>query len=1265
MKLTADYNLQAVSPTLAKEWHPIKNGLLGPKDFLPGSRKKVWWVCENGHEWEAKISNRTHGSGCPYCCGKAVCKDNCLQTLNPTLAKEWHDAKNGNLTPSDVTPNSNKRVWWKCEKGHEWEATVCSRNSGSKCPYCSGRLADAANCLLILNPILAKQWHPSKNGGLTPKDVTTNFSKKVWWLCEKGHAWQARVSERNNRGRGCPYCSGRRACKDNCLQTINPVLAKEWHPIKNGNLKPKHVTPNSNKRVWWKCKKGHEWQNRIADRNSGRGCPYCSGRAVCEDNCLQTLNPPLAKQWHPSKNKDITPRDITSGSGRKFWWLCRKGHEWQATVQSRNAGIGCPYCAGQAVCKDNCLQTINPVLSKEWHPAKNNKLTAKDVTPHSDNRVWWICEKGHEWVARVADRSAGIGCPYCAGKAVCEDNCLQTINPVLSKEWHPAKNNKLTAKDVTPHSGNKVWWICEKGHEWVARVAARSAGSGCPYCAGKAVCEDNCLQTINPALSKEWHPTKNGELTPREVTAGSKTKVWWVRKKGHVWRAEVYSRNAGYGCPYCSGKRVCEDNCLQTVNPNLAEEWHPTKNCNLTPRDVTTGSKLKVWWRCKRGHEWQATVGSRTRGRGCPFCKSQTSRLELRIYTEIKELFGKARHRTKLVGMECDVYIPSLKIGIELDSTHWHREKYRQDKNKTRVFSRKGIFLLRVREKGLERISKSDVFYSSTDRDIIILKRILKVILKQTNLIKEIRRKQIQKYIRSGEFVNHKEYLELLYRLPSPTPGYSLIDQDGQLAKEWHPTKNGSLTPKDVSPGSHQRIWWICVKGHEWRATVKNRSNGNGCPYCAGKLACKENCLNTLNPVLSKEWHPTKNGRLTPAEVTAGSNKKVWWKCKKGHEWLDTVIGRNNRGRGCPYCSSRLACEDNCLQTINPILAKEWHPSKNGGLSPRDVTASLNRKVWWKCKRGHEWQSSIASRHSRNSGCPYCAGKFVCKDNCLKTINPRLAKEWHPTKNGNLTPENVTAGSGKRVWWLCKKGHEWLDTVTSRNSRGRGCPYCSGKAVCQDNCLQSINPALAKEWHPTKNGNLTPKDVTAGSNKKVWWKCKVGHVWKTTITSRNVGRGCPYCSGKFVCKDNCLQSLNPSLSREWHPTRNAPLTPQKVTTRSSKKVWWLCKRGHSWQATIASRNAGAGCPYCSGRLPCEENCLQTIRPELAKEWHPTKNGKLTPRNVTYGSGKIVWWRCMEGHEWRVKVVNRYNGSNCPICRIARKRRKTLKNKESK
>ena len=112
---------------------------------------------------------------------------------------------------------------------------------------------------------------------------------------------------------------------------------------------------------------------------------------------------------------------------------------------------------------------------------------------------------------------------------------------------------------------------------------------------------------------------------------------------------------------------------------------------------------------------------------------------------------------------------------------------------------------------------------------------------------------------------------------------------------------------------------------------------------------------------------------------------------------------------------------------------------------------------------------------------------------------------------------DVMANSHIKVWWKCDKGHEWQVRVASRTSGGSGCPICSGRKVLAGfNDLQTKEPRVAAEWHPTKNGALKPTMVTVGSTKKVWWKCPLGHEWKTVVYSRATGRkcGCPECAGK-------------------------------------------------------------------------------------------------------------------------------------------------------
>ena len=269
-----------------------------------------------------------------------------------------------------------------------------------------------------------------------------------------------------------------------------------------------------------------------------------------------------------------------------------------------------------------------------------------------------------------------------------------------------------------------------------------------------------------------------------------------------------------------------------------------------------------------------------------------------------------------------------------------------------------------------------------------------------------------------------------------------------QLAAQWHPSKNGPLEPESVLPGSHRYVWWVCGQGHEWRAQIKSRVSGCGCPVCANReILPEQNDLASRYPQLAAQWHPTKNGALRPDQLAPGSRRKVWWICGKGHEWLAAVSSRSTGGSGCPVCAGkRIVPGENDLASRYPEIASQWHPTKNGTLLPSEISPHSSRKLWWVCEHGHEYRASAASRTLNGTGCPYCAGRRVMPGfNDLASQEPGVAAQWHPTLNGSTTPEMVTVGSHRKVWWLCEHGHAWKAAIYSRTgSKKCGCPVCAG-----------------------------------------------------------------------------------------------------------------------------------------------------------------------------------------------------------------------------
>ena len=270
------------------------------------------------------------------------------------------------------------------------------------------------------------------------------------------------------------------------------------------------------------------------------------------------------------------------------------------------------------------------------------------------------------------------------------------------------------------------------------------------------------------------------------------------------------------------------------------------------------------------------------------------------------------------------------------------------------------------------------------------------------------------------------------------------------------------------------------------------------------KLVPGVNDLATLFPEVAKEadgWDPKV--------VTTKANKKLAWRCKAGHNFEARVADRTRRNcLGCPVCSGKqLLAGVNDLATLFPEVGQEAE-----GWDPSSVSAKSNKKLGWKCKKGHTWLAVVGTRTPPvSASCPYCSGTKVLPGfNDLKALFPEVAAEasgWEPT--------TVTAKSGAKKLWSCKKGHFWEARVYTRTPPvNAGCPFCSGRLVVTGvNDLASLFPKLAsqaKDWDP--------RTVKAGSDEKKSWVCELGHTWTASVVNRTPphGRGCPYCSGNKV-----------------------------------------------------------------------------------------------------------------------------------------------------
>ena len=303
-----------------------------PSQFIAGTAKKLPWKCASGHQWTVSGNSRVgQGTGCPVCSNKKIVAGiNDLGSINPDLARQadgWD--------PSTSAPQSTKKRAWICPNDgeHRWEDSVNNRSKGRGCPYCSNhQIMVGFNDLNTTHPKVAIEAC-----GWDPVTVVAGNRKKRLWECSVGHVWEASPVSRTRLSSGCPFCAGQRAIRGvNDLATMRPDIAAEadgWDPTE--------VMAQTNKKLPWTCVNDHSWITSVASRTNGTGCPTCSGNVVLAGfNDLGTTHPDIAAEangWDPTT--------VGKGHITKKSWKCPMGHIYDATVNNRSKGRGCPSCA--------------------------------------------------------------------------------------------------------------------------------------------------------------------------------------------------------------------------------------------------------------------------------------------------------------------------------------------------------------------------------------------------------------------------------------------------------------------------------------------------------------------------------------------------------------------------------------------------------------------------------------------------------------------------------------------------------------------------------------------------------------------------------------------------------------------------------------------------------------------------------------------------------------------------------------------------------
>ena len=783
--------------------------------------------------------------------------------------------------------------------------------------------------------------------------------KRMWHcICDCGKECDIRAADLksgNTRSCGCfqQYSRGKSSFED--------LTGKRFGRLTVLYRLPDHVTPSGQKQRMWRCKCecGNECDVYATQlKNGKKSCGCISDEERKRKEIARNIvkeKKQKEKQISKDAAKEIIQKGNIASCDDETKELVKKylqDEEIKAEKKAKKKAEADRKKNLRKIeyLKKNSLAVKCPELISEWNDVKNIK-GPYDVSAGSNEKVWWKCSNGHEWQAVVNSRVRGNGCPYCSNRLILEGfNDLATTNPDLVSEWD-YDNNTISPTEVKAGSSEIVWWKCPTGHSYDMRISSRTGSQkcGCPYCSipAKRVLKGfNDLQTRYPEIAKEWHPTKNGDLSPDNVLCGSAKKIWWLGKCGHDYEQSIVNRVNGGNCPYCSHQKLLVGfNDFATTNPEILGEWDYEKN-DVLPSEIGVGTHKKIWWKCPFGHSYQSYPSNRcgSTHSGCPICdkENHTSFPEQALFFYIKKYYPDAINSDRdAIGMELDIYVPSLKIAIEYDGKNWHKNN-RYELKKNEACKNNNILLMRIREEGLELYDDCYCIVRMNVRSNDSLSEVISKVLFDIDNISDI------------DVDVDRDSAQIYSSYIMTRKSQSLKNTYPEIAKEWHPIKNGEITADMVAPMTNKKFWWLGRCGHEWLMSVQDRTNQNcGCPICSGKrIVSGINDLLTQHPTVCNEWYYEKNNEmgLFPDKVAPHSDKKAWWKCNTcGYIWQSKIDSRTRMKSGCPECGKRIIAAAKfksviCIETGKVYVSLKDAEDKTG----------INRNCIGNCCKGKQ-----------------------------------------------------------------------------------------------------------------------------------------------------------------------------------------------------------------------------------------------------------------------------------------------------------------------
>lgn len=643
------------------------------------------------------------------------------------------------------------KLQWRCEHGHGFLMAPGKVKAGQWCPRCRGMYSTIEDMKALA------RLHP---GGECLSTEFRGNKVPLMWRCEKGHEWDM-PPEYVKSGCWCPHCQGRRATIEKlqkcALERGGKCLSPEYLGTQAHHL--------------WECSSGHSWRATASNVLRGSWCPVCSRTVRKTIDEMKNLAKARGGECLSEvyKNKDA-----------KLRWKCSEGHEWETSSAPVRKGSWCPHCAGTA---RKSMQDMHDLAS--LHPG--GECISTEYLGDT-GKLWWRCEKGHEWDMAPGAVKAGHWCPLCRGKRANIEK-LQLLaaergGRCLSPKYLGALSHHL--------------WECNKGHSWSAAVNNIVTGYWCPECAG------NRRLTIE--MVRAFAREKGGECLSDSYQNNS-DHLSWRCNEGHEWSTGFGSIQQGSWCPKCSG--------VGRITIEELKDLARLRGGECLSDQVESGDR-HLRWRCSDGHEWMASPFSIKRGSWCPECSAGISERACRAILEqllnvpfkksplgripwLKNSRGKA--------MELDGYSSQLALAFEYHGRqhyeflpHFHRNenalqrRKEDDETKLALCEQHGVRLIVV------------PYWIELEEMELFLRRVLE---------------ELGIYCAPGPPISIESISEAIY-------SRNRIEGLRKLAQE----RGGTLL-SETYLGFTRNHRFRCAQGHEWSTSPATLKTGAWCKRCS------------------------------------------------------------------------------------------------------------------------------------------------------------------------------------------------------------------------------------------------------------------------------------------------------------------------------------------------------------------------------------------------------------------------------------------------